>query len=209
MTTLPPDYTPTPRTQVRRSSSRGSYDRSLVHSILDEALVCHVGFVQDAQPFVLPMAFARVDERLYLHGAVANRMLGVMAERAPICVTVTLLDGLVLARSAYHHSMNYRTVVALGTASEVLDEAEKRVAFDALIERVRAGRSREARAANAVELKITRVLALDLGEVSAKARTGPPRDEPEDMTLPCWAGIIPLALTRGTPIDDPAGPHTG
>jgi hypothetical protein len=209
MTTLPPNYAPTPRTQVRRMSPRGSYDRALVHGILDEALVCHVGFVQDAQPFVLPMAFARVDERLYLHGAVKNRMLGVLAERAPICVTVTILDGLVLARSAYHHSMNYRTVVALGTASEVLDEAEKRVAFDALVERVRAGRSREARAANAVELKITRVLALDLVEVSAKTRTGPPRDEPEDMAFPCWAGIIPIALTRGAPIDDPAAPHSG
>jgi nitroimidazol reductase NimA-like FMN-containing flavoprotein (pyridoxamine 5'-phosphate oxidase superfamily) len=209
MTTLPPAYTPTPRTQVRRLSARGSYDRELVHGILDEALVCHVGFVQDAQPFVLPMAFARVGERVYLHGAVANRMLGVLASQAPICITVTLLDGLVLARSAFHHSMNYRTVVALGNAFEVLDEAEKRVAFDALVERVRAGRSREARPATAVELKITRVLALDLVEVSAKVRTGPPRDDAEDMSLPCWAGVIPLTLAAGTPIDDPAGTRSG
>lgn len=202
MSKLPPNYTQTPRTRIRRLSQRGTYDRALVHSILDEALVCHVGFVHEAQPVVIPTAFARVDERLYIHGAVANRMLGVLASGAPTCVTVTLLDGLVLARSAFHHSMNYRSVVVLGAAREVTDEPEKRVAFDALVERVRPGRSREARPANDAELRATRVLALDLVEVSAKVRTGPPRDDPEDLALECWAGVIPLALTAGEPIED-------
>lgn len=188
---------------MRRLSQRGSYDRALVHAILDEALVCHVGFVHEGQPYVIPMAFARIGERLVMHGAVANRTLGVLATGAPVCVTVTLLDGLVLARSAFHHSMNYRCVVALGTARELTDEAEKREAFDALVERVRPGRSREARPANAEELRTTRVLALDLEEVSAKVRSGPPRDDPEDLDLPCWAGVVPLALTAGEPVPAP------
>lgn len=197
-------YVPTARTRVRRLSQRGSYDRALVHSILDEALVCHVGFVFEGQPYVMPTAFARVDETLYVHGAVANRMLGALAGGASICVTVTLLDGLVLARSAFHHSMNYRSVVALGPAREVTDEAEKLSAFDALVERCGTGRSREARPANAAELRATRVFALTLSEVSAKTRSGPPHDDEVDLAQPCWAGVIPLALERGAPVpDDP------
>lgn len=210
MTTTPASYTPTERTRLQRSAKRGSYDRTLVHGILDEALVCHVGFVHHGQPFVIPTAFARVGERLYLHGALANRMLGAMSQGLPVCVTVTLLDGLVLARSAFHHSMNYRSVVVLGTAETVHGEAEKRAAFDALVERVRPGRSREARPANEVELRTTLVLALDLIEVSAKVRTGPPLDAAEDLAYPCWAGVIPLALGAGAPIEDvPPGPQRG
>ncbi len=199
-------YQPTERTRLRRIAKRGSYDRALVHSILDEALVCHVGFVDAGQPFVLPTAFARRGERLYLHGAVANRSLTVMTDGLPLCLTVTLLDGLVLARSAFHHSMNYRSVVVLGTAYEIADEAEKRAALDALVERARPGRSLETRPANAVELRTTRVLALDLVEVSAKVRTGPPLDDPEDLALPYWAGVIPLKLSAGTPIEHVPAP---
>jgi len=195
-------YAPTPRTRVRRLSQRGSYDRALVHSVLDEALVCHVGFVHEGQPYVMPTAFARLGETLYVHGAVANRMLGALSGADSICVTVTLLDGLVLARSAFHHSMNYRSVVALGPAREVTDETEKRRAFDALVERCAPGRSREARAANPSELRGTRVFAIELLEVSAKTRQGPPLDDESDLAQPCWAGVIPLALERGTPVPD-------
>jgi len=202
MTTEHTAYVPTARTRVRRLSQRGSYDRALVHGILDEALVCHVGFVHEGQPYVMPTAFARIEETLYLHGAVANRMLGALAEGGSICVTVTLLDGLVLARSAFHHSMNYRSVVTLGPAREITDEAEKRRAFDALVDRVGPERSRLARPANAAELRTTRVLALDLVEVSAKTRSGPPLDDPADLAQPCWAGVIPLALQQGEPLAD-------
>jgi nitroimidazol reductase NimA-like FMN-containing flavoprotein (pyridoxamine 5'-phosphate oxidase superfamily) len=199
-------YTATARTRVRRLSQRGSYDRALVHAILDEALVCHLGFVHEGQPYVLPTAFARVGEALYVHGAVANRMLGSLASGASICVTITLLDGLVLARSAFHHSMNYRSVVALGPTREVTDEAEKLLAFDALVDRCAPGRSSQARPANAAELRATRVFALDLVEVSAKTRRGPPLDDAADLAHPCWAGVIPLALERGAPIpDEPQG----
>jgi nitroimidazol reductase NimA-like FMN-containing flavoprotein (pyridoxamine 5'-phosphate oxidase superfamily) len=195
-------YGPTARTRLRRLSQRGSYDRGLVHALLDEALVCHVGFVHEAQPYVLPMAFARIGELLYVHGAVANRMLGSLAGGASICVTVTLLDGLVLARSAFHHSMNYRSLVALGPAREVLDPPEKLRAFDALVDRCAPERSREARGANAEELRATRVFALELLEVSAKMRSGPPLDDEDDLAHPCWAGVIPLSLERGDPVPD-------
>jgi uncharacterized protein len=199
-------YTMTGRTRVRRLSQRGSYDRALVHAILDEALVCHLGFVHEGQSYVLPTAFARVGESLYVHGAVANRMLGSLASGASICVTVTLLDGLVLARSAFHHSMNYRSVVALGPARELTDATEKLRAFDALVDRCAPGRSSQARPANATELRATRVFALDLVEVSAKTRQGPPLDDAEDLTYPCWAGVIPLTLERGEPVpDEPSG----
>lgn len=195
-------YVPTARTRVRRLSQRGSYDRALVHAILDEALVCHVGFVHEGQAYVLPTAFARDGELLYVHGAVANRMLGSLAGGASICITVTLVDGLVLARSAFHHSMNYRSLVVLGPCREVLDETEKLRAFDALVDRCAPGRSREARRANAAELRATRVFALELVEVSAKVRSGPPKDDDDDLAYPCWAGVIPLSLERGVPAPD-------
>jgi nitroimidazol reductase NimA-like FMN-containing flavoprotein (pyridoxamine 5'-phosphate oxidase superfamily) len=159
---LPPPYVPTDRTRVRRLAQRGSYDRTLVHSILDEALVCHVGYVLDGQPFVIPTAFVRVGETVYVHGAIANRTLGALSAPGGICLTVTLLDGLVLARSAFHHSMNYRSVVALGQARDVVDDAEKRKVLDALVDRLQPGRAGVARAPNEKEIRVTRVLALDL-----------------------------------------------
>jgi nitroimidazol reductase NimA-like FMN-containing flavoprotein (pyridoxamine 5'-phosphate oxidase superfamily) len=195
-------YTPTERTRVRRHAERGSYERALVHAILDEALVCHVGFVVDARPLVIPTAFVRRGEWLYLHGAVANRMLGALTTSPGVCVTVTILDGLVLARSAFHHSMNYRSVVALGPAREITDPVEKRAALDALVERMAQGRSRVTRAPNEKELAATRVLAVKLEEVSAKTRSGPPLDEKADLGERCWAGVIPLQIVAGEPLAD-------
>jgi uncharacterized protein len=200
--TLPPTYLPTARTRVRRLAQRGSYDRALVHSILDEALVCHVGYVHEGQPFVIPTAFVRLDETLYIHGAVANRTLGALSAPNGVCITVTLLDGLVLARSAFHHSMNYRSVIALGHAREVVDDGEKRSALDALVDRLEPGRARVVRAPNEKELRVTRVLALDLVEVSAKTRSGPPLDDADDLGQNCWAGSVPVKLVRGEPIPD-------
>ncbi len=198
-----PDFTRTSRTTVRRLPQRGVYDRAAVFAILDEALVCHVGFVRDGQPFVIPTIFARVEDRLYLHGSAASRMLGALAEGADVCVTVTLVDGLVLARSAFHHSMNYRSVVVLGRARLVTDPNEKRAALEAVVEHVVPGRSREVRDPSERELLATSVLCLDLLEVSAKVRTGPPVDDAEDMDRPCWAGEIPLRLEAQAPVADP------
>ncbi len=198
-----PDFTRTSRTTVRRLPQRGVYDRAAVFAILDEALVSHVGFVRDGQPFVIPTIFARVEDRLYLHGSAASRMLGALAEGADVCVTVTLVDGLVLARSAFHHSMNYRSVVVLGRARLVTDPNEKRAALEAVVEHVVPGRSREVRDPSERELLATSVLCLDLLEVSAKVRTGPPVDDAEDMDRPCWAGEIPLRLEAQAPVADP------
>lgn len=195
---------PTPRTRLVRRAERGSFDRAAIHAILDEALICHVGFALDAQPYVLPTVHARVDDRLYLHGSVGSRMLRTLREGVPVCVTVTLLDGLVLARSAFHHSLNYRSVVVLGTARDVTDPNEKRLAFEALIEHAVAGRSREVRAPDEIEMRATTVLSLPIEEASAKIRTGPPVDDERDHALPCWAGVIPLELTAGAPSADPA-----
>jgi nitroimidazol reductase NimA-like FMN-containing flavoprotein (pyridoxamine 5'-phosphate oxidase superfamily) len=194
---------PTQRTTLIRRPDRGTYDRSSVNAILDEALICHVGFSVDGQPFVLPTTHARVDDRLYIHGSVGGRMLRTLRRGAPICVTVTLIDGLVLARSAFHHSMNYRSVVILGCAREVEDEAEKRRGFDALVEHVLAGRSAQTRAASAQELKATSVLCVPIEEASAKVRTGPPVDDESDYTLPYWAGVLPLRLQAQPPVADP------
>jgi nitroimidazol reductase NimA-like FMN-containing flavoprotein (pyridoxamine 5'-phosphate oxidase superfamily) len=195
--------TPTPRTTHHRRPSRGSHDRSVVNAILDEALVCHVGFVDGGQPFVLPTAHARVEDRLYLHGAVASRMLGALAEGAPVCVTVTLVDGVVLARSAFHHSMNYRSVVVLGTARVVTEPREKRAALDALVDHVAPGRSRQTRPPDESELRATLVLCLPITEASAKIRSGPPIDLEDDHALPGWAGVVPLRLTAGEPVPCP------
>ena len=173
-----------------------------MHAILDEALICHVGFVIDGKPVVLPTIHTRMGEALYLHGSVASRMLRTIREGVEACVTVTLLDGLVLARSAFHHSMNYRSVVVYGTASEVTDEGEKREALAALVEHVVRGRSGSARPPSESELKATLLLRLPLSEVSAKVRTGPPIDDEEDYALPVWAGVLPLVLTPQPPVPD-------
>ncbi|MFF8657077.1 pyridoxamine 5'-phosphate oxidase family protein [Streptomyces huasconensis] len=193
-------YAPTDRTVPTRARQRASYDRETVHAILDEAYVCHLGFVRDGSPVVLPTLYGRVGERLYVHGSTGSRPLH-MAGAArdgqedpglEVCLTVTHVDGLVLARSAFHHSINYRSVVVHGTAHQVTDPEEKRTALDALVDHVVPGRSADSRPANAKELAATAVLRLDLNEVSAKARTGGPNDEPEDMDLPHWSGIVPL-----------------
>jgi uncharacterized protein len=189
-----------------RHRERASYDRAIVNAILDEALICHVGFVADGQPFVLPTTHARIDEQLYLHGAATNHMLGSLAGGAPLCVTVTLIDALVLARAAFRHSMNYRSVLVLAAARRVEDEAEKRRAMHALVERVHPGRTALVRAPTPQELASTTLLSLPITEASAKIRTGPPIDLEADYALPCWAGVLPLELVAGTPVADPRLP---
>ncbi|MET7314080.1 MULTISPECIES: pyridoxamine 5'-phosphate oxidase family protein [Streptomyces] len=205
MGTPPPSdvYEPTDRTVPTRSAHRVSYDRELVHAILDEGRVCHLGFVRDGAPVVLPTLYARADERLYVHGSTGSRPLrsaGRSDDGLPVCLTVTHVDGLVLARSAFHHSVNYRSVVVHGTARPVTDEQEKRAALDALVDHAVPGRAADCRPANAKELAATAVLRLDLAEVSAKVRTGGVADEPEDLALPHWAGVIPVRQRYGTPV---------
>jgi uncharacterized protein len=187
--------------RVRRLPERGRYDRETINSILDEALICHVGFVVDGQPFVIPTIHARVDDVLYLHGSRASRMLGELRTGAPVCVTATILDGIVLARSAFHHSMNYRSVVALGVAREI-DGAEKDQALRAVAEHVMPGRWNDIREPNDKERRQTTVLRLPLDRVSAKVRTGPPKDDENDLDLPVWGGELPLALTPFDPRPD-------
>jgi len=182
---------------------RAEYDRATVAAILDEGLYCHVGFSVDGQPYVIPTIHARMGDQLYIHGSSASRMLRTLKEGVPVCVTVTILDGLILARSAFHHSMNYRSVVALGTAREVTDAEEKYSALKAIVDHVAPQRWNDVRWPNEQELKATSVLRLPLEEVSAKVRTGPPLDDEEDYLLPCWAGEIPLRLTPQAPIADP------
>ncbi|MEU6981447.1 MULTISPECIES: pyridoxamine 5'-phosphate oxidase family protein [unclassified Streptomyces] len=198
-------YTPTDRTVPTRSAKRASYDRALVHSILDEAYVCHLGFVRDGAPVVLPTLYGRIGERLYVHGSTGSRPLrtaghGESAPGLPVCLTVTHVDGLVLAKSAFHHSMNYRSVVVHGTAHQVTDPQELRTALDALVDQVVPGRAADSRPGNAKELAATAVLRLDLDEVSAKVRTGGPNDDPEDAALPHWAGVVPVRRRYGTPV---------
>lgn len=194
----------TQRTTLRRRPARGSYDRELVNAILDEALICHVGFVVDGQPFVLPTIHARVGDGLYIHGSAASRMLKNLKSGAPLCVTVSLIDGLVLARSAFAHSMNYRSVVILGTATEVTDPRDKLKALKAIVDHVIPGRFAEVRGPNERELTATSVLALPINEASAKVRNEPPHEkEEEDYSLDCWAGLIPLKLQSQPPIADP------
>jgi nitroimidazol reductase NimA-like FMN-containing flavoprotein (pyridoxamine 5'-phosphate oxidase superfamily) len=195
-------FTPTARTQVKRLPKRGAYDHETVFKILDEAFVCHVGFVVDGQPYVIPTNYGRVGETLYLHGSAASRMLRTLSEGIPVCVTATLIDGLVLARSAFHHSVNYRSVLILGTARLVQDAAEKMEALRLFTEHIMKGRWEEIRQPNEQELKATTVLALPLEEVSAKVRTGGPIDDEEDYELPIWAGVLPLPVLAGAPIAD-------
>ncbi|MGV9291948.1 pyridoxamine 5'-phosphate oxidase family protein [Streptomyces sp. NPDC003719] len=202
----PAAYSPTDRTVPTRSPDRASYDKELVHAILDEGYVCHLGFVRDGAPVVLPTLYGRVGERLYVHGSTGSRPLR-MAGRTdpglPVCLTVTHVDALVLARSAFHHSINYRSVVVHGTAYDVTDPQEKRTALDALVDHVVPGRSRDSRPADKKELAATAVLRLDLDEVSAKLRTGGVNDEPEDLSLPHWAGLVPLRKGYDAPVADP------
>lgn len=191
-------YDPTGRTVPTRSRDRATYDREQVHSILDEAYVCHLGFVRDGAPVVLPTLFGRVGERLYVHGSTGSRPLraaGGSDEGLAVCLTVTHVDGLVLARSAFHHSLNYRSVVVHGVAHTVTDPEERRVALDAIVEQVVPGRSKDARPADEKESAATALIRLDLREVSAKIRTGGANDEERDLSLPHWAGVVPL--TRG------------
>ncbi len=196
------EFAQTERTQVKRLPKRGHYDRETVHKILDEAFVCHVGFVVDGQPFVIPTNFGRVGDTLYLHGSAASRMLRTLSAGIPVCVTVTLVDGLVLARSAFHHSVNYRSVVILGTAKLVDDPAEKMEALRLFAEHIMKGRWDEIRWPNEQEMKGTTVLALPLEEVSAKVRTGGPVDDEEDYSLPVWAGVLPMQTVTNAPIPD-------
>ncbi|MFJ6900798.1 pyridoxamine 5'-phosphate oxidase family protein [Streptomyces hokutonensis] len=202
-TSQPAAYTPTDLTVPTRSADRASYDKELVHAILDTAYVCHLGFVRDGRPVVLPTLFGRVGERLYVHGSTGARPLR-MTGRAdpglPVCLTVTHVDGLVLARSAFHHSINYRSVVVHGIAHQVTDPEEKRTALDALVDHVLPGRSADSRPGNKKELAATMVIRLDLDEVSAKLRTGGANDEPEDLDLPHWAGVLPLNTGYGAPL---------
>ncbi|HEY4157148.1 MAG TPA: pyridoxamine 5'-phosphate oxidase family protein [Polyangiaceae bacterium] len=194
----------TPRTKLQRRPDRGSYDRALAYEILDEALVCSVGFLARGEPHVMPMAFARLDDRLILHGASKSRLVTTLCEGPRICVTVTLLDGIVLARSAMHHSLNYRAVVVFGSPVELVDPDEKRAALVRLVEHVLPGRSAQTRAPNELEMRATRVLALPIEEASVKCRRGGPIDDAEDLALPHWAGQIPLSLQANKPIADAA-----
>jgi uncharacterized protein len=192
----------TDRTRVRRHPERGRYERAEIDAILDETLHCHVGFVDAGRPFVIPTIHARVDDELYLHGSPASRMLRELAGEIDVCVTATLLDGIVLARSVYNHSLNYRSAVVLGRARKVDDRAEKLEALEAIVEHVVPGRSQEARVPREKELAGTTVLALAIDEASAKVRTGPPSDFDDDLELPIWAGVIPLQTVAGEPLTD-------
>ena len=184
----------TERTRLRRLPKRGAFDRETIYPILDEAFICHVGFAIDGQPYVIPTGFARIEDDLYIHGSSASRMLRNIAKGIDVCVTVTLLDGLVLARSAFHHSMNYRSVVILGKAELVTDADEKNKALEAFTEHVIPGRWAEVRWPTELELKATSVLKLPIEEVSAKIRTGDPIDDEEDYEMDVWAGVLPLKL---------------
>lgn len=194
---------PSQRTRVRRAPARADYERATIDAILDEALIAHVGFAVDGQPYVIPTLVARVDDTVYLHGSAASRLIRTLSAGTPACLTVTLIDGIVLARSAFHHSMNYRSVVVLGEARLVCDPDEMLAALEAFTEAVVPGRWEEVRAPNPKELKGTSVLAMTLDEASAKARTGAPVDDEEDYALDVWAGVIPVKLAAEAPVDDP------
>ncbi len=197
------NYTPTERTRIVREPQRAVYDRATAYQILDEGFICHVGFVADGQPFVIPTGYGRSGDNLYIHGSAASRMLRNLDQGVSVCVTVTLLEGLVLARSIFNHSMNYRSVVVLGTARAVEDQQEKLTALRALSEHILPGRWAESRQPNEKELKATLVMRLPIEEFSAKVRQGPPIDDEEDYSFPTWAGVIPLRMVAGEPINDP------
>ena len=200
------DLSRTPRTTLKRLPKRGSHEREVIDRILDEGFICHVGFVVDGQPFVIPTGYARIEGNLIIHGSQASRMLRVLGQGIDVCVTVTLIDGLVLARSAFHHSMNYRSVMVFGRARVIDDRAEKLQALFALSEHMIPRRWQDVREPSEEELQQTTVLSLPIEEGSAKIRTGPPLDDEEDYALPVWAGVIPLKVVAETPIADPRLP---
>jgi len=185
-------FEPTPRTKVRRLPHLAVHDRATIHAILDEGTFCHTGIVVDGQPYVLPMAYARRDDTILLHGSAASRVVNALAAGTPACVTVTIVDGIVLARAAFNHTMNYRSVMAFGIATPIEDAARRREALEVLVEHQVPGRTRDARGPDDREMKATTVLEFPLTEVSAKMRSGPPRDDPGDVALPIWAGVIPV-----------------
>lgn len=206
-TTNSMNFSQTERTTLKRLPKRAVYDRDLVYGILDEGFICHVGFAVDGRPFVIPTGYARVEDQLFIHGSQVSRMLRTLAQGVEVCVTVTLVDGLVLARSAFHHSMNYRSVVIFGRASIVEQSEAKLAALLAFSEHVIPGRWDEVRAPSEHELKATTVLSLPLIEVSAKVRSGPPLDDEEDYSLNVWAGVVPLEVAAGAPVSDPRLPE--
>jgi uncharacterized protein len=197
-------FTPTLRTTLRRLPQRGEFDRKAVYGIIDEGFVCHIAFVVDGQPYAIPTGYGRTGDTLYIHGSAASRMLRSVSGGIPVCVAVTLIDGLVLARSAFSHSINYRSVMIFGTAMIVDGAGEKAAALRAFTEHVIPGRWSEVRQPTEQELKATTVLALPLVEVSAKVRTGPPNDDEEDLAFPVWAGVLPLRMAALAPIDAPS-----
>lgn len=199
---MPESFTPTERTRVVREPHRGVYDRDAIYKILDEGFVCHVGFVVDGQPYVIPTLFARVGDAIYFHGSAASRMLRGASSGIAVCVTVTLVDGLVLARSVFNHSMNYRSVVALGKATLVDAPNQKLEALSGFTEKIVSGRWKDVRHPSEQELKATSILRLPLTEVSGKMRSGPVKDDEEDYALPIWAGVVPLHLQAEAPIRD-------
>ena len=203
---MPETFSPTERTRVVREPHRGSFDRDAIYKILDEGFLCHVGFTVDEQPFVIPTGYGRLRDQLYIHGSAASRMLRSLDGGIKMCVTVTLLDGLVLARSAFNHSMNYRSVVILGTATLVDNAAEKMEALLAISEQIIRGRWNEVRSPSEKELKATTVLRVPLVEVSAKIRTGMPHDDEEDYQLPIWGGVLPIRQIPQAPLPDPRNP---
>ena len=202
------DFPQTERTTLKRLPKRGVFDRDLVYQILDEGFVCHVSFALDGQPFVIPTGYARIGDQLYIHGSQVSRMLRTLSSGIEVCVAVTLVDGLVLARSAFHHSMNYRSVVIFGRAALVEAKDAKLAALFAFSEQVIPGRWDDVRQPTEAELKATTVLSLPLSEASAKVRTGPPIDDEEDYALPVWAGVLPLKLVAGEPVSDPRLPES-
>ena len=189
--------------KVKRLSKRVHYDKATIYPIIDEALICHVGFIQDRRPFVIPTIHARFDDEIFLHGAVANRMLQRAQEKTPLCLTMTLIDGIVIARSVFHSSMNYRSVVLFGHGRLLESDQEKRHALEAITEHVARGRWNDARLPTKTELDATAVVAVSIETASAKVRTGPPIDDDEDYALPIWAGVVPMELRSLAPVNDP------
>src|SRR5215211_845553 len=196
------DFAKTEKNSIKRLPKRGYYDQETIYRILDEALICHVGFVERGQPYVIPTNFARVGDRIVLHGAKASRLLKHIEAGNPVCVEVTIVDGLVLARSVFHHSMNYRSVVLFGMGRLVVEEQEKLAALEAVTEHLIPGRWKEARLPNPKELNATSVVSIPIDEASAKVRVGPPLDEEEDYMLPVWAGVLPLQQISLSPVPD-------
>ncbi|HUP65491.1 MAG TPA: pyridoxamine 5'-phosphate oxidase family protein [Thermoanaerobaculia bacterium] len=197
------EFPRTPRTSIRRLPKRGSYDRDTVYSILDEGVLCHVGFAERDQPFVIPMAYARRGDEILLHGSIGSRLLRAVAAGTEIAIAVTHLDGIVVARSAFHSSMNYRSVIVFGRGREIEEPEERKQALDALVEHLIPGRNAEVRPMTDEEMRVTRVVSVPIGEAVAKIRTGPPIDDEADYQLPIWAGVLPVSMTAGAPLADP------